>query len=103
VGSPENKKPTFGLVTEVGCLRFDLSFPYRAIPPHTGALLRQQQMQTPILILWLMGHYLSYSGAKESQFARGFSWMEQPEPWNPLEARSWSSYADPSPGEAKVP
>jgi hypothetical protein len=35
----ENKKPTFGSVTEVGCLRFDLSFPYRAISPHSGALL----------------------------------------------------------------
>ena len=22
--TPKNKKPTFGLVTEVGCLRFDL-------------------------------------------------------------------------------
>jgi hypothetical protein len=49
------KKTTFGLVTEVGCLRFDLLFPYRAIPPHTGELLQQQQMQAPILIQWLMG------------------------------------------------
>jgi hypothetical protein len=48
---PGNKKPTFGLVTEVGCLRFDLSFPYRAIPPHNGALSQQQQMQAPISIL----------------------------------------------------
>jgi hypothetical protein len=60
---PENKKPTIGLVTEVGCLRFELLFPYRAIPPHNGALLQQQQMQAPILILWLMGRFLSYSGA----------------------------------------
>jgi hypothetical protein len=60
------------LVTEVGCLRFDLSFPYRAIPTHTGALLQQQQMQVPIMILWLMGHHLSYSGARESQFTQGF-------------------------------
>jgi hypothetical protein len=87
VRSSQKQKPTFGSVTEVGCLRFDLSLPYRAIPPHTGALLPQQQMQTPILILWLMGHYLSYSGARESQFTRGFSWKEQPEPRNPLEAR----------------
>jgi hypothetical protein len=34
----ENKKPTVGLVTGVGCLRFDLAFPYRAFPPHNGAL-----------------------------------------------------------------
>jgi hypothetical protein len=39
MNAPKNKKPTVGLVTEVGCLRFDLSFAYRAIPPHTGALL----------------------------------------------------------------
>jgi hypothetical protein len=103
VRSSQKQKPTFGSVTEVGCLRFDLSLPYRAIPPHTGALLPQQQMQTPILILWLMGHYLSYSGARESQFTRGFSRKEKPEPWNPLEARSWSSYADSSAGEAMVP
>jgi hypothetical protein len=57
-----NKKPTFGLVTEVGCLRFDLSFPYRAIPPHNGALLQQQQMQAPIATLRLTGRLLSYSG-----------------------------------------
>jgi hypothetical protein len=35
----KNKKPTFGSVTEVGCLRFELSFPYRAISPHPDALL----------------------------------------------------------------
>ena len=56
----------------MGGLRFDLSFRYRAIPPHTGALLQQQQMQASILILWLMGRFLSYSGARESQFTKGF-------------------------------
>jgi hypothetical protein len=66
-----NKKPTVGLVTEVGCLRFELLFPYRANLPHTGALLQQQQMQAPILILWLTGRFLSYSGMEESQFAEG--------------------------------
>jgi hypothetical protein len=59
---PKNKKPTFGWVTEVGCLRFDLLFPYRAILPHNGALLQQQQMQAPISILRLTGRPLSYSG-----------------------------------------
>jgi hypothetical protein len=34
------------LVTEVGCLRFVRSVPYRAISPHSGALLQQQQMHT---------------------------------------------------------
>jgi hypothetical protein len=47
----ENKKPTAGLFTEVGCLRFDQSLLYRASPPHNGALLQQQQMQAPTLIL----------------------------------------------------
>jgi len=69
---PENKKPTVGLVTEVGCLRFDLSLPYRAIPPHSGALLQQQQMQAPIMILWLTGLFPSYNGRRECQFAEGF-------------------------------
>jgi hypothetical protein len=64
----ENKKPTVGSVTEVGCLRCDLSLAYRAIPPHSGALLQQQQVQAPIVILWLTGHFLSYSGRMESQF-----------------------------------
>jgi hypothetical protein len=67
-GSTGNKKPTVGLVTEVGCLRFDLSFAYRA-SPHNGALLQQQQMQAPTLLLGLTGHLLSYSGSRESQFA----------------------------------
>jgi hypothetical protein len=66
--SPENKNPTFGLITEVGCLRCDLSIPYRASPPHSGALLQQRQMQAPTLILGHTGHFLSYSGTKESQF-----------------------------------
>src|SRR5690242_9479807 len=35
----ENNKPTVGLVTEVGFLRSDLSFPYSANPAHSGALL----------------------------------------------------------------
>jgi hypothetical protein len=52
----------------VGCLRFDLSLAYRA-SPHNGALLQQQQMQAPTLLLGLTGHLLSYSGARESQFA----------------------------------
>jgi hypothetical protein len=56
------------LVTEVGCLRFVHLILYRAIPPHTGALLQQQQMQAPIMILNLTGHCLSYSGVRESQF-----------------------------------
>jgi hypothetical protein len=56
------------LVTEVGYLRFDLSFPYRAMTPHGGALLQQQQMQAPTLIQWHTGRLLSYSAAKESQF-----------------------------------
>jgi hypothetical protein len=43
--SPKNKKPTFGFLTEVGCLRCESSIPYREIPPHGGALLRQQQVQ----------------------------------------------------------
>ena len=30
---PENKKPTAGLIAEVGCLRCELSFAYRAISP----------------------------------------------------------------------
>jgi hypothetical protein len=34
----------------VGCLRCDLLFPYRAISPHGGVLLRQQQMQGPVSI-----------------------------------------------------
>jgi hypothetical protein len=68
VPSVENKKPTFGMSTEVGYLRFELSFPYRAIPPHHGALLQQQQMQAPILILWLTRHPVSYIGGRESQF-----------------------------------
>jgi len=42
-----NKKPTAGLFTEVGCLRCDLSFAYRAIAPHIGTLLQQQQIQAP--------------------------------------------------------
>jgi hypothetical protein len=66
---PENKKPTVGLVAEVGCLRGDLSFAYRAVSPHSGALLQQQQMQAPIIILWFTGRFLSYSGKMESQFA----------------------------------
>ena len=35
----ENKKPTFGLIAEVGCLRLVLSGFYSAIPPHFGILL----------------------------------------------------------------
>jgi hypothetical protein len=58
----EKQKPTVGSVTEVGCLRCDLSFPYRAISPHSGARLQQQQMQAPISILGLTGRFLSYSG-----------------------------------------
>jgi FixJ family two-component response regulator len=50
------------LITEVGCLRCDLSHPYRAFPPHSGALLQQQlqqqQMQAPILFLRLTGRLL---------------------------------------------
>jgi len=65
--TPKNKKPTFGLVTEVGCLRFVLSFAYRAVPPHSGALLELQQMQAPMLALWLMELWLSYRTAGESQ------------------------------------
>lgn len=67
-------------------MRFDLSFPYRAIPPHTGALLQQQQMQAPILFLGLMGRFLSYSDARESQFTKGLGggsisfWPNQPVP-----------------------
>jgi hypothetical protein len=45
--------------------------PYRAIPPHSGALLQQQQKQAPIINLWFTGLKLSYSGTLESQFARG--------------------------------
>jgi hypothetical protein len=45
--------------------------PYRAIPPHSGALLQQQQKLTPIINLWFTGLKLSYSGAMESQFAVG--------------------------------
>ena len=52
----------------MGCLRCDLSFPYRAFPPHNGAPLQQQQMQAPIGILWLTELPSSYSGARESQF-----------------------------------
>jgi hypothetical protein len=66
----ENKKPTFGMSSEVGSQRFDLSFPYRAIPPHHGALLQQQQMQAPTLLLWLIGYPVSYIGGRESQFVR---------------------------------
>jgi hypothetical protein len=66
--APETKKPTCGVVTEAGCLRCDLSIPYRAIPPHGGALLRQQQMHAAKLTLQPMGRLLSYSGGKESQF-----------------------------------
>jgi len=58
----KNKKPTCGVVTEAGCLRCDLSIPYRAIPPHGGALLRQQQIQAAKLMLRPMGRLLSYSG-----------------------------------------
>jgi hypothetical protein len=47
----ENKKPTAGSVTEVGCPRCDLCFAYRAIPPHCGALLQQQQRRSPIINL----------------------------------------------------
>jgi hypothetical protein len=47
---PKTKKPTIGVVTEVGCLRCALSFAYRAGSPHSGALLRQQQMQASVLI-----------------------------------------------------
>jgi hypothetical protein len=36
---PKNKKPTFGLFTEVGCLRFDPLSSYLAITPHPGILL----------------------------------------------------------------
>jgi hypothetical protein len=64
----ENKKPTVGRFAEVGCLRCDRSCRYRAVPPQSGALLQQQQMQASILILWLTGHFLSYSGTEESQF-----------------------------------
>jgi hypothetical protein len=49
--TPENKKPTIGLVTEVGYLRCDVRYPYRAIPPRNGILLQKQQMQAPVLIL----------------------------------------------------
>ena len=66
---PETKKPTFGLVTEMGCQRFTLSISYRAIPPHCGALLQLQQMQAPSLILGHTRQFLSYSGTRESQFA----------------------------------
>src|ERR1700694_4603178 len=65
---PEKQKPTVGLVTEVGYLRFDLSIPYRAMNPHGGALLKRQQMHAPILIQWLTGQFLSYIGIRESQF-----------------------------------
>ena len=37
--SVQNKKPTFGLVTEVGCFAFDLLSSYLAITPHLGNLL----------------------------------------------------------------
>jgi hypothetical protein len=43
-------------------------FRYRADPPHSGAMLQQQQIQVPILILWLTGHFPSYSHPEESQF-----------------------------------
>jgi hypothetical protein len=66
----ENKKPTVGLIAEVGCLRCDLSFAYRAVSPHSGALFQQQQMQAPILIRWLTGRFLSYNGVRESQFGQ---------------------------------
>jgi hypothetical protein len=50
------------LVTEVGCLRCDLSHPYRAFPPHSGALLQQQQMQAPIMFLRLTGPLYDTAG-----------------------------------------
>jgi hypothetical protein len=76
VSRPKTKNPTFGLVSEVGCLRFELSFPYRAIPPHNGALLQLQQRQTPIMILWLTG-YTYHTAAKEKVNSRSASAMEQ--------------------------
>jgi hypothetical protein len=54
----ENKKPTFGSLAEVGFVRFDQSFPYRSISPHSSALLLQQQIHAPIMILWFTGHFL---------------------------------------------
>jgi hypothetical protein len=51
VQSYKKKKPTAGSVSEVGCLRCDLCFAYRAIPPHCGALLQQQQRQMTDMIL----------------------------------------------------
>jgi hypothetical protein len=53
----ENKKPTFGLVTEVGWVRFVISSAYRLMPPHADALWLQQ-MHAPELILWLTGSIL---------------------------------------------
>src|SRR5579862_1975624 len=62
------------MVTEVGCLRCDFPIAYRAGPPHSGALLRQQQMQASVLIRKLTGLHLSYSGRRESQFAGRTQW-----------------------------
>ena len=73
VSRQENKKPTFGLVTEVGYLRFDLSFPYRAISPHCGALLQRQQMQTPILIQWLTGRFYHTAGRGKVNLGNTFA------------------------------
>jgi hypothetical protein len=56
--SARKQKPTIGWIAEVGCLRFDLSFPYRASPPHCSALLQQQQTQALNWTLWRMGLFL---------------------------------------------
>jgi len=80
------------LVTEVGCLRCGLLLPYRAIPPHTGALLQQQQMQAPISIPSLMELLLSYSGAGESQFAEWFGDGTGPAPAvNQADSPEWQA------------
>ena len=54
-------------MTEVGCLRCDFLFAYRASPPHCGPLLQQQQ--TPRSILWLTGHFYHTEAPEKVNFA----------------------------------
>ena len=56
-------------MTEVGCLRCDLLFAYRASPPHCGTLLQQQQTQASTLILWLTGHFYHTAAREKVNFA----------------------------------
>jgi hypothetical protein len=98
-----NKKPTIGLITEVGRLRFHLPFPYRASPPHSGALLQLQQMQAAVLILWLTGHFPSYSGTSESQFTEGHGGISGRNHGISPEARSGSNLVVSNAGESTDP